>query len=48
MFRFRTLDSQGRLDELLQFIAANASKIPNAMDAAFADPMKVSAPPSRT
>jgi hypothetical protein len=48
MFRFRTLDSQGRLDELLQFIAANAAKIPQAMDAAFADPIETSAPHSRT
>jgi hypothetical protein len=34
MFRFRTLDSQGRLDELLQFIAANAAQIPRAMETA--------------
>lgn len=29
MFRFRTLDSQGRLDELLQFIAANVPRVPS-------------------
>jgi hypothetical protein len=48
MFRFRTLDSQGRLDELLQFIAANAPKIPQAVDAAFADPTEISAPIRRS
>ena len=31
MFRFRTLDSQGRLDELLQFIAANAPKVESSL-----------------
>ena len=31
MFRFRTLDSQGRLDELLQFIAANAPKVESTL-----------------
>ena len=34
MFRFRTLDSQGRLDELLQFIAANAPKVQSSLAAA--------------
>jgi len=38
MFRFRALDSQGRLDELLQFIAANAAQIPEAMESGSRSP----------
>lgn len=34
MFRFRTVDSQGRLDELLQFIAANAPKVESSLSTA--------------
>ena len=32
MFRFRTLDPQGRLDELLQFIAANSARKTGTLD----------------